>query len=70
MQWLKSCSLLSALDLPAVSVPCGVTQQGLPVGLQIVGPPGSDVEVLAEAAAFEHAHSYVHQVPRDVNVVL
>jgi hypothetical protein len=28
IQWLKSCSLLSALDLPAVSVPCGLTASG------------------------------------------
>ena len=42
---------------------------GLPVGLQIVGPPGADVQVLAEAAAFEAAHSYAGQVPRDVRVV-
>lgn len=39
---------------------------GLPVGLQIVGPPLSDAAVLAEAAAFEQAHEYWKQVPRDV----
>jgi Asp-tRNA(Asn)/Glu-tRNA(Gln) amidotransferase A subunit family amidase len=39
---------------------------GLPVGLQLVGPPGGDAAVLAAAAAFEQAHSYVSTVPRDV----
>jgi amidase len=67
--WMKACSLLSALDLPAVSVPCGVTTQGLPIGLQIVGPPGADAAVLAEAAAFEAAHEFVRHVPREVRVV-
>lgn len=67
-EWMKATSLLSALDVPAVSVPCGVTAHGLPVGLQLVGPPGSDAAVLAEAAAFEAAHSWVRCVPRDVHV--
>jgi Asp-tRNA(Asn)/Glu-tRNA(Gln) amidotransferase A subunit family amidase len=40
---------------------------GLPVGLQIVGPPGSDAMVLAEAAAFEAAHDFWQQVPRDAH---
>lgn len=43
------------------------TTTGLPVGLQIVGPPGGDALLLAEAAAFERAHSYWRQVPRVVN---
>jgi amidase len=63
--WMKACSLLSALDVPAVSVPCGVTSTGLPVGLQIVGPPGCDAAVLAEAAAYEAAHAHASCVPRD-----
>jgi Asp-tRNA(Asn)/Glu-tRNA(Gln) amidotransferase A subunit family amidase len=38
---------------PAVSVPCGTTSAGLPIGLQIAGPIGADAEVLRLAAAFE-----------------
>lgn len=38
---------------PVVSVPCGCTKSGLPVGLQIVGPLYSDALVLRAAAAFE-----------------
>jgi Asp-tRNA(Asn)/Glu-tRNA(Gln) amidotransferase A subunit family amidase len=36
----------SVLGLPALSIPCGATRAGLPVGLQIVGPPGADAQVL------------------------
>ncbi|HEY8564485.1 MAG TPA: amidase [Beijerinckiaceae bacterium] len=43
---------------PAISVPCGLTQAGLPVGLQIVGPFGHDEQVLAAAAAYEAAHPF------------
>lgn len=38
---------------PAISVPCGETGDGLPVGLQIVGPVGRDDQVLRAAEAFE-----------------
>ena len=38
---------------PAISVPCGQTADGLPVGLQIVGPVGRDNRVLRAAEAFE-----------------
>jgi aspartyl-tRNA(Asn)/glutamyl-tRNA(Gln) amidotransferase subunit A len=42
---------------PAVSVPCGTTRAGLPIGLQIAGPIGTDAAVLRLAAAFEQATS-------------
>jgi aspartyl-tRNA(Asn)/glutamyl-tRNA(Gln) amidotransferase subunit A len=39
--------------LPAISVPCGFHSNGLPVGLQIVGPPHGDGLVLDVARAFQ-----------------
>jgi len=39
--------------LPAISVPCGFSASGLPIGLQIVGAPGAEGVVLALAHAFE-----------------
>jgi len=41
--------------LPAVSVPCGFTDSGLPVGLQIVGRHGTDRLVLAAAHVYEQS---------------
>lgn len=38
---------------PAISVPCGKTSAGLPIGLQIIGPMGHDARVLQVASAFE-----------------
>ena len=38
---------------PAISVPCGLTSDGLPIGLQIVGPMFGDALVLRAARAFE-----------------
>jgi len=40
---------------PAASVPCGFTSDGLPIGLQIVGPRHADAAVLAAAHAFQQA---------------
>jgi len=43
---------------PAASVPCGFTRDGLPVGLQIVGPMHDDALVLRVARAFERARPW------------
>lgn len=40
---------------PAISVPCGRTSEGLPIGLQIIGPMGHDARVLQVSQAFEQA---------------
>ena len=45
----------NVLGLPAVSMPCALTSAGLPIGLQIVGPPLGDRMVLGVAAALEEA---------------
>ncbi len=52
----------SVLGLPAISVPCGFTRDGLPIGLQIVGPPRHEASVLRAAAAFEAAQPWAHRI--------
>jgi len=57
---------LAPFDLtgqPAISVPCGFTPNGGPVGLQIVGPVGADALVLRAARAFERAHPVGRERP-------
>ena len=53
LDWMRSCYHISVTGLPALSVPCGFTPDGLPVGLQIVGRPGDDFGVLQVAHGFE-----------------
>ena len=53
----------SVLGLPAISIPCGFTKAGLPVGLQIVGPRRGETAVLRAAAAFETAHPWADHRP-------
>ncbi len=58
LDWMASCCVVSITGLPAISVPCGRTRAGLPVGLQIVGPPRADLDLLRLAHAFEAAVGY------------
>jgi len=51
--WFPFTYPFAMMGLPAISVPCGFTADGLPVGLQIVGRRLADGSVLRAAAAFE-----------------
>ncbi|MBF0278926.1 MAG: amidase [SAR324 cluster bacterium] len=61
--WMKSCWYISVTRLPAISVPCGFTDDGLPVGIQIVGRHQDDMGVLQLAFAFEKATRFWKQKP-------
>ena len=49
--------------LPAVSLPCGFSAAGMPIGLQLIGKALDDGNVLAAAHAFETAHDFSGRVP-------
>jgi aspartyl-tRNA(Asn)/glutamyl-tRNA(Gln) amidotransferase subunit A len=53
----------NALGLPTISVPCGFTRAGLPIGLQITGPPFAEARVLALAHAYEQATAWHRRDP-------
>ncbi|MGH7995065.1 MAG: amidase family protein, partial [Opitutaceae bacterium] len=44
--------------LPGVSLPCGFSRAGLPIGLQLIGRPFEEAELLAIARAYERAHDW------------
>ncbi|MFI5103559.1 MAG: amidase family protein, partial [Terriglobales bacterium] len=50
---LRNTRPFNVYGLPAVSVCCGFSKSGLPIGLQIAGAPGSEGVVLALARAYE-----------------
>jgi amidase len=53
IDWMQSCSLITLTGHPAMSVPCSFAPDGLPVGVQIVGPYRREMELLQFAHAFE-----------------
>jgi amidase len=61
IDWMAVCCIITLTGLPAISVPCGFTPEGLPVGMQIVGRHRADFSVLQLAHAFEQATQH-HRV--------
>jgi amidase len=67
IDWMQSCYFITVTGLPAISVPCGFTPEGLPVGIQIVGRHQDDLGVLKMAYAFEQATQTWRRQPAVVN---
>ena len=63
IDWMGLCYAITVTGCPSISVPCGFTPEGLPVGLQIVGPLHADVAVLQLAHAFEQATMFYQHRP-------
>ena len=60
---LENTGQFNMYGIPAISVPCGFTSGGLPVGLMIAGPRFSESRVLALASAFERASEWHSRKP-------
>ncbi len=60
---LENTGAFNVYGIPAISVPCGFTSNGLPVGLMIAGPRFSEGKVLALAHAFEQATDFHTKKP-------
>ena len=54
-RWLAPCYGISLTGHPAISIPCGVDDEGMPFGLQVVGPSCGGRRLLAIARALEEA---------------
>lgn len=63
VQWAEFSYPFNFSNQPAASIPCGFTVDGLPVGLQVVGPRFDDLRVLQAAAAFEEARPWADKRP-------
>lgn len=60
---LENTGAFNVYGIPAISVPCGFTTNGLPIGLMIAGPRFSEGRVLALARAFEQATDFHGRKP-------
>ena len=63
IDWMRSCWYITLMSNPAISVPGGFTEGGLPVGVQIVGRHREDLSVLQLAHAFERATRHGQRRP-------
>jgi aspartyl-tRNA(Asn)/glutamyl-tRNA(Gln) amidotransferase subunit A len=61
---VRNTSPFNVNGLPAISVRCGFTSTGLPIGMQIIGPPGGDAVVLQLAHAYEQATDWHKRRPQ------
>jgi aspartyl-tRNA(Asn)/glutamyl-tRNA(Gln) amidotransferase subunit A len=55
---------INLAGLPALSVPSGLTSEGLPIGLQVIGKAFGEADLFAIAHAFEQGHDYCRSYPK------
>ena len=60
---LRNTRPVNVWGLPAISIPCGFTAAGLPIGLQIIGPHWGEAKVLQLAQAYEQATAWHKREP-------
>lgn len=64
LDWMRSAYFITVTGCPAISVPTGFTDEGWPVGVQLVGAPGSDQRLLEIARAYDDATGAGDRHPR------
>jgi amidase len=62
-RWMEVCSFATLIGCPVINVPVGFNQDGLPMGLQIIGRNHADLAVLQLAYAYEQATQWVSKHP-------
>jgi amidase len=68
-EWMKGEILITMTGCPALAVPAGFGAQGLPIGIQLVGPNHSEMQCLRLAFAYEQTmKSSISRVPQSVRV--
>jgi amidase len=65
IDWLRFSFLATTTALPALSLPAGLTRSGMPVGIQLIGPPRGQAKLLAFAKASEDAVGFRGKTPID-----
>jgi amidase len=63
VEWLRITSTITLTSCPVVALPCGFTDDGLPIGLQVVGRPRGEWELLQAAAALEQVFGVAGRLP-------
>ena len=61
---LRNTRPFNVWGLPAISIPCGFTNDGMPIGLQLAAAPWREQALLQAAHAHEHATEWHKMVPK------
>ncbi len=65
VEWIRITYALTLTSLPILCIPCAITKEGLPIGLQLVGQPRGEAALLAAGAALEQVFGLAGQLPID-----
>ena len=65
IEWLRFSFLATATGLPALSIPVGFTKSGMPVGMQLIGPPRGEAKLLRVARSIEQTLGLAACTPID-----
>ena len=57
-RWLAICCAITTTTLPVITLPCGKTDAGLPIGLQLIGKPHGELELFAFASYIEQIFAW------------
>ena len=60
-RWMEVVILVSLLGLPSISVPIGFNNEGLPMGMQIIGKRGDDLKIVSFAKRYEEIFTFSNQ---------
>ena len=63
LEWMRACSDITATGTPAISVPAGFSDSGLPIGVQLVAAPRADASLLSVAKVYEQATGHAQRRP-------
>ena len=63
LEWFRSCSRITVTSHPSIAVPAGFTDDGLPIGLQLVGRYRDEAGLLRLAHAFTESTGLAARVP-------
>ena len=63
VDWLRPTTAITLTGCPALVLPCGLTRAGLPIGLQLIAPPGQEAALFRAAAWLEREIGFATALP-------